>query len=322
MGGGAGQSILKSLCNTEFCTVAADGENLATGLYMTKRKYVIPYADSKKYISSLIKICRQEKIKILFPGLDAELAILSKYQELFKKEKTCVVVSNKNVIDICDDKLLTAEWLRDKGFPYPKTVLFKKFENSRMSFPLILKPRKGGARSKGVKILKGIDDLKAAKKIENPDNYVVQEYIEGQEYTCGSITLNGKCSGAIIARRTLRDGDTYKAFIERNKYLESFISRVANELQPFGPCNMQLRIRNKVPFIFEINARCSGTTYCRTLAGFNEPAMLARFLCSGEKPNYKIRPITILRYWNELPVANNIILKSKQRKAFINKKIS
>jgi carbamoyl-phosphate synthase large subunit len=105
-------------------------------------------------------------------------------------------------------------------------------------------------------------------------------------------------------RRILRDGDTYKAFVERNTVVESAVLAIVGALKPFGACNVQLRVRNGEPFVFEINARCSGTTAARALAGFNEPKMIADYLLHNIAPSYTIREITILRYWKELAVSN------------------
>ena len=42
---------------------------------------------------------------------------------------------------------------------------------------------------------------------------------------------------------------------------------------PYGPCNFQFRLDSfGIPRVFEINARFSGTTYMRTLSGFDEVA--------------------------------------------------
>jgi carbamoyl-phosphate synthase large subunit len=73
-----------------------------------------------------------------------------------------------------------------------------------------------------------------------------------------------------------------------------------------------LRVRDSVPYIFEINARCSGTTYCRTLAGFNEPLMIADYLVHGRQPAFEICEITVLRYWKELVVRNDRIEMLRQ----------
>jgi carbamoyl-phosphate synthase large subunit len=63
-------------------------------------------------------------------------------------------------------------------------------------------------------------------------------------------------------------------------------------------------MKNGKPYVFEINARCSGTTAARTLSGFNEPKMIADYLLKEIEPSYKIKEQTILRYWKELVVPN------------------
>ena len=70
---------------------------------------------------------------------------------------------------------------------------------------------------------------------------------------------DGACAGVIVMRRTLRAGDTYKAFVVRDPTIEAHVMAVADALKPFGACNFQLRLKNGEPYIFEINARCSGS---------------------------------------------------------------
>src|SRR3972149_10288019 len=93
VGGGVGQSIIKSLYNTDYSLVGLDGETLGAGLYAVPRAFKIPYAKDPHYIDRLLDICRSENCKILFPGLDAELPFLSKNIEKFKEIGTTVVVS-------------------------------------------------------------------------------------------------------------------------------------------------------------------------------------------------------------------------------------
>jgi len=306
-GGGVGQSILKSLQHTDYRVIAADGEVLGTGLYTTGKGYVIPYASSPKFIGRLLEICLLEKVRLLFPGLDAELPVLSAHRDEFAEIGVTVVVSDPRVVTICDDKLLTTEFLQQHGFAYPRTWTLSAYPSEEIIFPLILKPKTGGARSHGVRVVKSDADLTKARSELDGTAFVAQELIDGPEYSCGTLTLAGHCVGAITLRRILRDGDTYKAFVERDEMLEDCVTSVANALQPFGPCNFQLRVRNGIPYLFEFNGRCSGTTYCRTLAGFNEPKMMADFVHKGVEPSFIIRPITILRYWKELVVENDLV---------------
>ena len=78
-------------------------------------------------------------------------------------------------------------------------------------------------------------------------------------------------------------------------------------IQPFGACNVQLRMEGDVLWVFEINARYSGTTASRTLCGFNEPKMIADYLINDIEPLYKIQKKTNLRYWHEMQIENSLV---------------
>lgn len=319
VGGGVGQSVLKSLKDTDYNLIALDGELLAAGLYSTNQSYLIPYAKSENYIKKLLEICENEKIALLFPGLDAELMPLSLHTEAFKAIGTTVVVSRPEVILISDDKQQTYDQLIKAGVSVPYSTLADGFIPNDTSFPLILKQKVGGARSKNVYIIKNSSEWKSTlDKIGNSiSDFIVMEYIEGDEYTCGTINLDNTCKGVIVMRRILRDGDTNKCFTEINEVIEKEVRLVVDTIKPFGACNVQLRLKNGKPYVFEINARCSGTTAARTLSGFNEPKMIADYLLKGIEPTYKIKEQTILRYWKELVVDNDLIAKMKNS-TFIN----
>lgn len=310
VGGGVGQSIIKSLQDSDYEVVALDGQDLATGLYAATTAYKIPYASDPAYIESVISICKQENCKVFFPGLDAELPVLSQNQEAFAAAGITVVVSSPEVIEISDDKLLTSQSLRAIGVNTPLTMHAPEYlkQSENLSLPLIFKHRIGGARSQGLYLIKTQDELDSL--IDSGvdfDKYVAQEYIEGDEYTCGSITLDGICKGSIVMRRILRDGDTYKCFSVNNPALSEVVEKIANTIKPFGGCNIQLRVRDGVPYVFEINARCSGTTAARALCGFNEPQMILDYLLKDKEPTYQIKELSILRYWKELVIENETI---------------
>jgi carbamoyl-phosphate synthase large subunit len=309
VGGGVGQSILKSLYGSDYNVIALDGELLAAGLYASNTSYLIPYANSPKYIESLLEICKREKISLLFPGLDAELMPLSLNTERFKAIGTTLVVSRPEVIKISDDKQETYNKLTDAGIVVPFTSQLENFTPKIESFPLIIKQQIGGARSKNIYLVKNQDmwEMVKSKISGNEKDFIVMEYIEGDEYTCGTINFDGNCKGVIVMRRILRDGDTYKCFSEKNAVIEDAVRNVVEAIKPFGACNVQLRMFNGKPYVFEINARCSGTTASRTLCGFNEPRMIADYLLKGIEPQFDIKELTILRYWKELIVENSSV---------------
>lgn len=307
VGGGVGQSIIKALQYTPYSVIAIDSERLATGLYTVERGYHGHYADHPQYLQRILQICRRERCALLFPGTDAELSILASQAALIQQAGTIPVVSSPEVIATCDDKLATARFLSANGYPAPITVPFDEACTASLELPFIVKPRRGGARSRGLHLLKTTRDLDYYLDVLPRGIYVAQEYISGPEYTCGSVNDSGRCLAVIVLRRTLRNGDTYKAFVEKDPLLANFVSRILDQLGPFGPCNVQLRVRDGEPYVFEFNARCSGTTYCRALAGFNEPLLTAELLLRHLPPKPIVKPTTIVRYWKELVVPNDDI---------------
>lgn len=316
-GGGAGQSILKALQGTGYRIIGLDGEALGTGLYAVPSSYVIPYANHPAFIDRLLEICREESCELLFPGLDAELPSLGRNIARFAAVGTRVIVSNPEVIEVADNKLKTFQFLREHGISVPETIDMSAHEPGcelPLPLPFILKPRVGGARSKSVYLIKDearFRQLEVDVSVPLRD-FIAQAYVSGDEYTCGTVSIENRHIGTIVMRRILRDGDTYKCFSVKHPRIEQEVSKVINALKPTGALNIQLRLQGETPYIFELNARHSGTTYARALAGFNEPKMLADYFLKGVEPSFEIKEISVLRYWKEIVVSNDAVNEMTQ----------
>ena len=311
VGGGVGQSIIKCFGNTDYELIGFDSDPLAAGLYQVAHRHIIPPASSDEYIPALLDICNEKSVSILFPGLDAELPKLAANRDEFLKISTNVIISSKDVVEIAEDKLLTAKYLKKLGLAVPLTKDLADFDADEWRFPVLIKPRTHGARSKNVKVFQEIGQLNNFLSFaENTSNFVIQEYIGGEEFTCGSLTLDEKFFGVIPMRRILRDGDTYKCFSTRNQPIESTVEKICKSLCPFGALNVQLKLKNDIPYVFELNARCSGTTAARALCGFNEPKFIADFILKNATTDLTVNPLTVLRYWNEVAVENSVIESS------------
>src|ERR1700680_2815979 len=122
VGGGAGQSIIKSLQGGPYTVIGADAESLATGLYAVAKGYRVPYASAPGYVERLLEICLAERCSIVLPALDAELPVLAREAERFRQLGVIPVVSSPKVIEICDDKLATYHFLREHGFNAALTI--------------------------------------------------------------------------------------------------------------------------------------------------------------------------------------------------------
>lgn len=302
-----GHGVLRSLrkiSTRDFTIVTADPDHRAAGHWLGDLATKIPLAKDPTYIDQLVEITNHHDIDLLFIGTDPELILISSNLQRFK---CTIVVSQPNVIQLGDDKLTTAFFLRDHGFPFPDSALANDREEveqliSRVGFPLIAKPRVG-ARSAGLMRINSVADL---GRIVLPD-YVVQEYLPDHpgEFTAGTMTYDGKCLSDVIFRRDLKEGNTYRAYTHEDEKHSTFLRKLSEAIPGvYGPLNFQYRVKDGNPVVFEINSRFSGTTPLRTAIGVNEIEMALQYARGGKVlvPNPKLRNVAILRTWSDIIV--------------------
>jgi carbamoyl-phosphate synthase large subunit len=303
-----GHGVLRSLRkiqDNDLFIVTADPDHRAAGHWLGNHATKIPLAKDDDYIGQLSSLIDHHHIDLVFVGTDPELRKISKSLDHLK---ATVVISKPNVIEIGDDKWLTAQFLRDNGFPFPDSALFDDKPSvdkliTRVGFPLIAKPRVG-ARSAGVLQINSASELSI---LSTTSGYVLQEYLpeEPGEFTAGTMTYDGRCFSQVIFRRDLKEGNTYRAYT----YSDDSHSRFLKDLSEcipgvYGPLNFQYRLRNSKPVVFEINSRFSGTTPMRTAVGVNEIEMAITYAKTGSvKPQKQtLSNVAILRTWSDVIV--------------------
>lgn len=311
-----GQGVIRAIRASKLnaTIIAVDPSPLSAGLYWADSSYLVPMANHAEYMDRLREILASARPDVVIPGTDVELLDLSESRARIEEEfGTHVIVSSPQVVRIADDKWLTSQFLRDQGLGYVPSCLPGDEEKLILEcgFPLIVKPRVG-ARSIGFSVIKNMDELQSA--IKQQPGIVIQKYVgsDSTEFTAGTLTFGGKCTATIVMKRDLRDGNTYRAFVEEHSGLNAAMQAAANCLKAYGPANFQFRLDDGVPRIFEINGRFSGTTPLRARAGFNEVEMSVRHILHGDpiiQP--KIEPLVILRHWSETVVKPADILSPK-----------
>jgi carbamoyl-phosphate synthase large subunit len=171
---------------------------------------------------------------------------------------------------------------------------------AKVGCPVVVKPRQG-ARSVGMSVAGDRSALdRAIAEAASP--VVIQEYLldERTEYAAGALVFDGRCDASIVMRRELGDGYTYRAFVDPYPELDRVVREMAEALGPHGAVNFQFRVHDGRVRVFEINARFSGTTPVRALAGFNEVEMALRHLVLGEpivQPD--IESLVVLRHLSD-----------------------
>ena len=316
-----GQGIVRALriSDLDLEIAAADPNPLSPALFWVDRGYIIPPANDPGFIACVSGVLDRERPDIVLVGTDVELPLFARHrEELEGAFATNVLVSSPRVVDIADDKFETYNFCCDAGLNPPKSALPEDPASLQSliegaGYPLVVKPRIG-ARSVGVSIVNDDEELKSA--IRGRSGLVVQELAGAadQEFTSSALVFDGVAEASVVMRRDLRDGNTHRAFVEPFEDLNLFVRRAAEALQPFGPVNFQFRVDALGnPRIFEINARFSGATPLRALAGFNEVEMCIRKLIFGEaiRPG-ALRNGTILRHLTETFVTDAEIGRLRQ----------
>lgn len=304
-----GQGIIRSLleAQTPYEVIACDPSPLSAGLYWASRRHLIPLAKDPRWLEVFTALLDRERPDAVLVGTDVELKLLAANRaDLERRFSTHVVVSSPEVVAIADDKFLTYEFFKQHGFDAPESCLPGQEAElvRRVGFPLVVKPRVG-ARSVGVRRVTNEVEL-ARALAEATDDVVIQECVatDHDEYTAGALCFEGVCKATIVMRRDLRDGNTYRAWVDDYPELNAFVRRAAEALKPHGPVNFQFRLpTGGAPKVFEINGRFSGTTPLRMRAGFNEVDMVLRHVLDGvplEQP--PVRRMMILRHFTETVV--------------------
>lgn len=311
-----GQGIIRSLLASPLRPeiVALDPSPLSPGLYWVPERELIPMAKDPAYLPRIAQLLEKHRPDVVMIGTDVELSLFARHRaELEARYATRVIVASSDVVAIADDKWLTFQFLRRHGFPAPASALPGGEDAllEEVGFPLVVKPRVG-ARSIGMSVVRNRDDLQRA--VASCDGPVIQECVatDNDEYTAGTLTFDGRCEASIVMRRDLRDGNTWRAYVQRYPELDATVRRMAEALGAYGPANFQFRLDGEGVKVFEINGRFSGTTPLRMLAGFNEVDLVLRKVVLGEPiVQPELSEMTILRYFTETVVRPDELVRSE-----------
>ena len=304
-GGGVGLSVIKSLRLAEqdaggvlYDIVGADLDPSRVHLGVDSTAQV-PRADADDYVESLALVMALHDVDVLVPGSDPELLVIAEARERLEDDTGAVVlVSPAESVAICRDKWETAQWLALYRLPFPRGY-------DRPEFPCIVKPLSGSG-SDGVEVLMSMADVYPK---HYRDGCVIQEYLNGPEYTTSVLVADGQVIDQMTLRRHRPKMGPGHQMISRSTHRvdgkqAATLADIALRLGTVGCCNIQWRDtpdRGLVPF--EINLRFPGSTIICAHAGMNGPHMAVRAVADLKSPPLQPhRELTCHRHLSELIV--------------------
>jgi carbamoyl-phosphate synthase large subunit len=346
-GGPAASNFIKSLrmVSEDFYIVGTDTNPLHLELAPVDTSYLLPKCDSPSYIPKLNGIIKKEKIDLVYPQPDIEVAVISENrEEIYAK----VFLPRKETIRTCQDKMALTKVLEKNDVPIPisfsiknKTDLDRALKsllalNSDKAWLRAVKGA-GGRASLPIKDAKHggmwIDYWKKNRGLDW-DSFMISEYLPGREFAFQSIwkdgevitsqarerleylfaylTPSGQTSSPTVAKTVHRD-DVNRIAIDAVLAVDKSASGVF--------CVDLKENTNGVPCVTEINSgRFFTTSNFFSEAGVNMPYMYVKLAFNEpfERPP-KFNPLPEGWYWIRLMDMGHKLIKGEKWK---NRKLS
>lgn len=267
IGGDISQSVATILRESrpDLRLIGVDVHTQHGGPLFVDHFQLVPKANDPGYLDAIKEVVRIHSVGIVIPMSEPELAATLPFPELAPGIKW--ITAGERVVKTGLDKLETMNALRGVGIPVPWTVPVR--DGRPAAYPCILKNRTGsGSRA----VFTVADNEEADYLASRYSNAIFQELLGTieQEVTCAVYRRqDGKISSLLMLRR-LTGGFTGWAKIIKDEEAERMCEAIANGLDLRGSMNVQLRLTDKGPRVFEINPRFSSTVLMRHRLGYTD----------------------------------------------------
>jgi len=266
--------------------LGTDTTELSPALQLCDNRFGVKPTTHPGYIKQLLSIVKANKVKLLVPTVDLDLKRLAQNKHKFSSLGCSVLVSDSEVIDICQDKRKTYRFLVKNGFDTPLTMSIRSaLSNKKIKWPCFLKPWDGYAGRGNAVVNNRTELLFYSKRIPNP---ICQELVKGTEYTCDVYVDFGMKVRCVIPRKRIevRAGEVSKGQVVKDSRIISEATLLVEKLKAGpGVITLQLFLTDdgKTKFI-EINPRFGGGAPLSIKAGADFPKWILQEL-TGREPN-------------------------------------
>lgn len=225
--------------------------------------------NDEKIYEHLLKTIKEQNINIILPFVDPATIISARLQTLVND--VFIPVSDLSTMEIFFDKYKSNKWFLEQNLNLPLP--------NDGEFPLIAKPIFGSA-SKGLIIIRNIEEFETFKKNENIKNYLIQRFIDGVEYTVDCyISQQGEIISMVPRKRIeITGGEVSKAISVRDEVILFEVKKILKTGIFRGPINIQF-IRDKQTgetYIMEVNPRFGGGVILTIESGANFPLFILK----------------------------------------------
>lgn len=280
-----GYNILRSLSQHGLKIYAADTSkwNICSLSKYCSGSFTYPdfRTDETGFIDCLLKHIEELKPIMLLPTHD-ESVVIMKHRDKFPKS-LIIPYQDAATLQKLADKKKSSLLAKAAGVPIPHIYTSPQ---DISEYPIVFKTVIGNS-AKGVYFPKDYNELKKCIESHSNQEYLIEEWIGGSDYSIDCIRWNGfwACSGyKAIVTKTEGGGTTTQRETTRIPLLEQYAKAFLDYVDYQGVCGIDFRYdstNNTVAYI-ETNARFTGGIATTIHSGFDIPWIIYSLATTGK----------------------------------------
>lgn len=203
--------LKKEFAQVGMGVIAAGDSNLMPGLYAADKAYLVPSVDADNYIASLVKICRQNRVKAILALTEKDMLAIAKAAAEFRKAGVIPLGADYEAALFCADELRMSAFLADQGY-------------------------------KGVPKARRLPDLLSAW--DQQDNQLGEQEVRGGTHYDVDVymdMISGKMVSIFAAEKpNALNGVSNKAISDNNEHIFALVAKLAASLGIVGPLAIEM----------------------------------------------------------------------------------
>lgn len=303
---------------------AGNSSNHAPAFYYADKFVITPLIYDDNYVPFLLDYCIENNISVIIPLFDIDLMVLANNKSKFAELGVEVIVSEPEIIGICNDKWMTYCFCVENNIDVPKTYLNfeavkKAIVENELQFPIMIKPRWGMGsiavcEAENYKELEILGDkvkreifssyLKFESQVEKENCILYQQKLVAQEYGLDIINdLNGNYQNTIVRKKiSMRSGETDCAVVVDDDEIKKFGLIISEKLGHIANLDVDVFVSDNKIYVLEMNARFGGGYPFSHMAGVNLPAAIIKWLLGESLDNELIEKIFGCFYQKDIQI--------------------
>lgn len=225
-------------------SIGSDIKELTSATCLSDDFILFPTVEDPNLWVIVEKLLQKNNIDVVIPTFDEMMLGWAERLEYFIKKGTSIIISEKETIEVFQDKWKTYLFFKENEIPTPRTSL-------NQDHPLI-KPRYG----------RGSSGILRTEEPVDMKGMVSQEIVTGEEFTIDVYFDYEGSPTYIVPRKRLSviGGKSVNGITAKHDLIACYIHKMAKSISFKGPINFQCFVSGDKLWFIEVNPRLGGGT--------------------------------------------------------------